>query len=90
MCIRDSPCSGGCVECDGLSECSECEPGLELVDGFCFACSSFTGKGLKEKTECVFICGNGHLGESEECDDGNLISGDGCSSTCTIEEGHKC
>ena len=25
-----------------------------------------------------------------ECDDGNLIDGDGCSSTCTIEPGFEC
>lgn len=24
------------------------------------------------------------------CDDGNLINGDGCSSTCTIETGYTC
>lgn len=25
-----------------------------------------------------------------ECDDGNTISGDGCSSTCSIEPGYDC
>ena len=25
-----------------------------------------------------------------ECDDGNLLNSDGCSSTCTIEEGYAC
>jgi cysteine-rich repeat protein len=25
-----------------------------------------------------------------ECDDGNLISGDGCSSNCTIEKNFNC
>ncbi|MBU0661272.1 DUF4215 domain-containing protein [Patescibacteria group bacterium] len=31
-------------------------------------------------------CGDGiHDSFSEECDDGNLINGDGCSATCTIE-----
>lgn len=24
------------------------------------------------------------------CDDGNLIDGDGCSSTCTVESGWYC
>lgn len=29
-------------------------------------------------------CGDGLLGPSEQCDDGNLVSGDGCSSTCKV------
>lgn len=31
------------------------------------------------------VCGDGDKEEPEECDDGNLQSGDGCSSTCSIE-----
>ena len=31
------------------------------------------------------ICGNGNVDPGEECDDGNLINGDGCSSVCIIE-----
>jgi cysteine-rich repeat protein len=33
---------------------------------------------------CAF-CGDGTVGGSEECDDGNTVSGDGCSATCVIE-----
>jgi cysteine-rich repeat protein len=31
------------------------------------------------------LCGNGTLNSGEGCDDGNTVSGDGCSSTCQIE-----
>ncbi|MFH1787195.1 MAG: DUF4215 domain-containing protein [archaeon] len=31
------------------------------------------------------VCGNGILESGEECDDGNQISGDGCSSDCECE-----
>ena len=31
------------------------------------------------------VCGNGILEGTEQCDDGNLINGDGCSSKCMIE-----
>lgn len=51
--------------------------------------------------KCNAKCGNGFyegdipsLGivatQNEECDDGNQISGDGCSSICTIESGWVC
>jgi cysteine-rich repeat protein len=34
-------------------------------------------------------CGDGHIdGPTENCDDGNAVSGDGCSSKC-IKEGPK-
>ena len=36
------------------------------------------------------ICGNGATTLPEECDDGNLINGDGCSSTCTLEGPPTC
>jgi cysteine-rich repeat protein len=43
-------------------------------------------------------CGNGIVEPGEECDDGNVIDGDGCSSTCTlprcgngiVEPGEEC
>lgn len=31
------------------------------------------------------VCGNGIVEGLEECDDGNLLNGDGCASNCTIE-----
>lgn len=30
-------------------------------------------------------CGNSRTEASEKCDDGNVVSGDGCSSTCDVE-----
>lgn len=35
-------------------------------------------------------CGNGKLDSDEECDDGNELDNDGCSSVCTIEDGYAC
>ena len=32
------------------------------------------------------ICGNGDVEDGEECDDGNVVSGDFCSQTCLIEK----
>lgn len=39
---------------------------------------------------CDRLCGNGVLNDGEACDDGALINGDGCSSTCEVEEGWEC
>jgi len=35
--------------------------------------------------EGCFTCGNKTLEPGEDCDDGNLVSGDGCSATCQDE-----
>jgi uncharacterized delta-60 repeat protein len=35
--------------------------------------------------QCVIGCGDGIIRIGEECDDGNVATGDGCSAGCTIE-----
>jgi cysteine-rich repeat protein len=35
-------------------------------------------------------CGDGVISGTETCDDGNTISGDGCSATCQTERGYVC
>ena len=36
------------------------------------------------------ICGDGVITGSETCDDGDALSGDGCSSTCQTESNYSC
>jgi fibro-slime domain-containing protein len=36
------------------------------------------------------VCGDGLLEFGESCDDGNTMSGDGCSSTCVVEPHYSC
>ena len=38
----------------------------------------------------MFYCGDGKRESYEECDDGNIINGDGCSSTCQVEQNWVC
>ena len=38
----------------------------------------------------VDICGNGVVTNQEACDDGNILSNDGCSANCEIERGFQC
>ena len=35
-------------------------------------------------------CGDGVRSSAEDCDDGNTLNGDGCSATCTVEQGFVC
>ena len=70
----------GDEECDdGSLNGILCEAGY---DDFCEYCSN----------DCELItlygeyCGDEIVNGCEECDDGNTVSGDGCSSTCIIEE----
>ncbi len=38
----------------------------------------------------VSVCGDGYVMGMEDCDDGGLVSGDGCSNTCVVESGAFC
>ena len=57
---------------NGLLQCASCQ----IVTTGCFD----TGGGGSS-----FICGNGLREAGEQCDDGNVLNGDGCSSGCRIE-----
>ncbi len=39
---------------------------------------------------CTTSCGDGNLDPGEDCDDGNGLDGDGCSSKCKEEGGFTC
>ena len=41
-------------------------------------------------TRTASTCGNGTKAGTETCDDGNIVSGDGCSTSCTVESGYTC
>jgi len=44
------------------------------------------GSYVQSVTTCPLpICGNGIKETGEQCDDGNLANGDGCTSSCTLE-----
>ena len=40
--------------------------------------------------ECDGFCGDGKLRPGEQCDDGNVTSGDGCTALCQIVAGWTC
>ena len=51
--------------------------------------TGYTGSNPSSTTKCIEIPGDGLRVGIEECDDGNLINGDGCNSTMYIECKHN-
>jgi len=71
--IAQSPICGNSV----IEPPEECEGDWHCPSGICLYCHC---ESLPEQ------CGNGTLEGSEQCDDGNRMSGDGCSGVCVIEQ----
>lgn len=80
----------GCTTCLNITYCSVCQSSYILQNGACVTCPlscSCGGYTLPRlpSGDCSAICGDGIvIFPNEECDDGNTINGDGCSSTCTV------
>ena len=93
-------CNPNCLTCSGptANNCTVCQPFLipkkENKDLECIKCENIKGYYTKrdpvtKERGCVEICGDG-IRIEHECDDGNLIDGDGCSKDCKVEEGFNC
>ena len=90
----DSICGNGEVTGDEACDDSNTEDG----DGCSSACVIEDGWKCEEPGQpCTKIeeppknaCGDGKITDEEKCDDGNTADGDGCSSSCIIEEGWTC
>jgi len=71
-------------------DCVEMRANGEWNDDRCF-CNSAGNNVLNDyMCEGAARCGNGVHASTEACDQGNLVNGDGCSSTCQIEPGWTC
>jgi cysteine-rich repeat protein len=51
----------------------------------CDACEFWDDQVLCDAIPGPPVCGNGEVESGEQCDDGNLYDGDGCSADCKIE-----
>lgn len=85
--------SGKCIGCDERCEscqnsprdCSKC-----VMEG-CTKCESTAGLYTNYTAKsCFSKCGDFIRADPEECDDGNLINEDGCSSDCKVENFFQC
>lgn len=61
-----------------------------LIASLAIACSSADRDNNNNNPPPSNSCGDGVVAGSEECDDGNLESGDGCSATCMNETPSTC
>lgn len=87
-----SQCDASCQTCKGGSstDCTSCDLGKYLTsEGTCLTCDP-QGMVLGSSGECVEKCGDGLNFGLLQCDDGNLIAGDGCSPTCQVESDWTC
>ena len=92
-------CHSSCEECSGASagECLTCPNShtqvVTTLGIFCNSCEEIHPGliGIKEEPRtCTEICGDGRNMGILQCDDGNLLDGDGCDSQCRIENGFSC
>ena len=74
---------GNTLPMDGCSPTCHNEPRCGVYDA--------QGKPTSAVGACASACGDGILQQSvEQCDDGNILDGDGCSSACKTENGYTC
>lgn len=78
----DAGAPGGILDpCDPYCNVYTDTPvGIDAGPGFTMSDGGITARG----------CGDGLLAAFEACDDGNAISGDGCTSGCALEPGFQC
>ena len=77
-------CSIPCVTCSiTASNCTSCNSTLKrkLVNNSCICDDGFR---TVDAFTCSEICGDSKIKGVEQCDDGNTLDGDGCSSSCQI------
>lgn len=78
VCSRGTIMSYCHLSCGGLSD-------IDLVFGDVVSAQIRSTVATASCLTPVGDCGNGILDPGEQCDDGNTVSGDGCSATCQRE-----
>ncbi len=75
-------CGDGLLDPIDIANGEECDAGGDTSDSY---------NGCTWECKKVNYCGDGQIqAEHEQCDDGNSVDGDGCSSSCSFESGFTC
>jgi len=83
----------GCISATNLQGtifCLACNSSLFYVSSGNFSCVCMTGYTKNNINDCITNCGDSYLTNSESCDDGNTVNGDGCNNLCQIETNWTC
>ena len=88
----ETTCPGKCYKITNPFNPSKCKD-MITVDDYDWVTHQYPGKNWTTEGEAIWnnqcvvppVCGNGVQEGDEECDDGNVVSGDGCSSECQEE-----
>src|SRR3989339_75719 len=86
----DGSCMGQCQNWGCVACAPSCSPSCACAVNTCTGQSCDDGcGGTCAGTKCCSTCGDSLIQCSETCDDGNVLSGDGCSNVCEIEPGYQ-
>lgn len=94
--VSSLTCSSPCLTCQTTSTtCTSCSSTSNpedrvLSNSKCVCPTDYTS--VSSTSVCYVVCGNGLMpaNTTKQCDDGNTLDGDGCSSACSIESGFTC
>jgi len=82
----DGSCGGQCQNWGCVACAPSCSPSCACAANTCTGQSCGDGCGGScPGTKCCSTCGDSLIQCSETCDDGNTLSGDGCSNVCANE-----
>jgi len=81
---------GNTTDGDGCSATCQTEAGVEIacddgVDNDLDGLVDCADSDCANAAVCTDVCGDGVVGASEQCDDGNTTNGDGCDARCMLE-----
>jgi cysteine-rich repeat protein len=91
LAIYNSTAPACIVNCYYVNYCDNCTIGtINDSEGVqCEGCSPGFSLDLTNNL-CLEVCGDGWVVGAEQCDDNNTDNGDGCSSSCTLEQAYYC